>query len=344
MRPTILVPFAFSLMIVANGCGAKDAKKTVAAILGTENQVEFGAQTTSEAVNAASAGDSEGASGFGLVASDLDSGSPIKSSSKTCVVQADGSALVTISSEIAFEKSSSNDKVSKTISMSGSSSEKRTWSHPSGVQCLGDKAKVSLKSDPTNYSLKVLIERSRKQTMSQTNVKKNSTMSSSRSFSMNGERIISIVSYSEDTANNVSIQEKKVSGSMNRSFSYVDKNNETKTGSFASVTVGEPMLVKVKRSLSSKEVVSREFVSGTRKSTLADGSMIETSFSNFVMTGSGESCEAQSGAMTLKYLDSEGALGKTLTCAADSGLLSCSDESGAAVEMESPSCDPADDK
>jgi len=230
------------------------------------------------------------------------------------------------------------------MTMNGTSTEKRTWSSPSGVQCVGDRAKVNLKTNPTNYSLKVQIERSRTQTMSQTNVKKNTTMTSSRSFSMTGGRTIPIVSYSEDVANNVSTQEKKVSGSMNRTFSFVNKNNETQTGSFSSATVGDPMLVKVKRSLSTKEVVSREFVSGARKSTLQDGSMIETSFANFVMTGAGESCEAQSGSISLKYLGSDGSVSKTISCTADAGLLSCTDASGAAVELESPSCDPADDK
>lgn len=56
----------------------------------------------------------------------------------------------------------------------------------------------------------------------------------------------------------------------------------------------------MKRSLSTKEVVSHEIVSGNRKSALADGSFIELGFSNFLMI--------------------------------------------AAVEVESPSCDPADDK
>ncbi|NBW80401.1 hypothetical protein EBR21_01480 [bacterium] len=344
MRPNVLIPFSFSLMFVAIGCGAKNAKKTAVAVIAAENQSEFASQTTSEAVNAASAGDSEGAAGFGLVASELDSGSPFKSSTKKCEVQPDGSALVTISSEVAIDKTTSNANVSKSTTMNGTSTEKRTWSSAAGVQCVGDRAKVNLKSDPTSYSLKVQIERSRTQTMSQKNLKKNTTISSSRSFSMNGERTISIVSYSEDVANNLSTQEKKVSGSMNRSFTFVNKNNETQTGSFSSATVGDPMLVRVKRSLSTKEVISREFVSGTRKSTLQDGSMIETSFTNFVMTGAGESCEAQSGSLSLKYLGSDDSVSKTISCTADAGLLSCTDSSGAAVELESPSCDPADDK
>jgi len=104
------------------------------------------------------------------------------------------------------------------------------------------------------------------------------------------------------------------------------------------------MVVRVKRSLSSKEVISRELVSGTRKSVLADGTALELTFSQFVMSGSGESCDAQSGSVSIKYLDSAGEATKTVNCAAESGLLNCLDQSGAAVELESPSCDPADDK
>ncbi len=161
---------------------------------------------------------------------------------------------------------------------------------------------------------------------------------------MKGERIISVVSYSEDTSAGTSLQEKKISGNMSRSFSFVDKKNQTQSGSFSSATVGEPMIVKVKRSLSTKEVLSRELVSGARKSTLADGTSMEIAFTNFLMTGAGESCEAQSGNLSIKYYDSEGVLGKTVTCSADAGMLSCADQSGVEVELESPSCDPADDK
>lgn len=334
-----------SLLAVALGvsaCGSKN-QKTATAIIDAANYSEFSAQTTSEAISAASAGDSEGGSGFGLMLAE--SGSPFKSSSRTCVVQPDGSALVTISSELSFDKTSGNDKVSRTNKMSGTSTEKRLWSHPQGVQCLNaEKAKVNLKSDPTSYGLKVTIERTRQQTMSMNNLRKNTSISSSRSFSMNGERSVSIVSYREDSASGTSVQEKKISGSMNRSFSFVDKDGQTKTGSFSSATVGDPMLVKVTRSLSSKEVLSRELVSGVRKNTLVDGTSIELSFNNFVMSGAGESCEAQSGSVALKYLDAQGNVSKTINCSADSGLLSCTDSSGAAVELESPSCDPSDDK
>lgn len=330
------------ILLFAHGCGAKKSAKDLVSVA-SENLFEFGSQTTSEAVSAASAGDSEGSSGFGLMLADA--GSPFKSKTKTCVEQADGTALVTITSEISSEKSSSNAIVSRSNSLSGTSTEKRTWTHPSGVKCVnGERALLNLKSDASSYGLKVNIERSRQQVISQTNLKKNVTSSSSRSYSINGSREISIVSYSEDVSNGTSIQEKKVSGSMNRSFSFVDKSGQTKTGSFSSSTIGDPMIVRVKRSLSTKEVQSREIVSGARKNTLADGTSVELSFSNFLMTGAGESCQAQSGTVAIKYLDSEGGVSQSLSCSADSGLLSCTDSAGQSVEMESPSCDPADDK
>jgi hypothetical protein len=333
---------AVSLSVLAQGCGAKSAKKAIAAI-SSENQFEFGSQSTSEAISAASAGDNEGSAGFSL-ASDL--ASPVTSVTRSCQEQEDGSAVVTISSEINVDKSSSSAVVQRSNKLSGKSEETRTWSHPSGVKCAADgqRAKVSLKSDAASYSLKVQMERSRTQTMSQTNLRKNTTVSSSRSFTMQGERTISVVSYSEDSQNDYSLQEKKVSGNMSRSFSFVDKSGATQTGSISGSTVGDPMVVKVKRALSSKELISREIVSGTRRSTLADGTMIDTSFSNFLMTGAGESCEAQSGSLSLKYLDSEGTATKTISCSASEGALSCTDEAGAEVEIENPSCDPADDK
>ncbi|MEN9810809.1 MAG: hypothetical protein RLZZ488_2376 [Pseudomonadota bacterium] len=339
MKSILSLPL-LTLTFVHYGCGTNAAKK-IAAAIDSEGVYEFGTQTTSEAVSAAAAGDSEGSGGFSL--SLAGSSSPFKTSSKTCAVQPDGSALVTISSEIDFEKTSGNDKVSRTQKMSGTNTETRLWSHPAGVECLnGERAKLNLKNDAASYSLKVTIDRTRQQSMSQVNTKKNETRSKSRSFSMKGERSVSVVSYSE--SGSTSVQEKKVSGSMNRSFSYVDKDGQTKSGSFSSATVGDPMVVKVTRSLSSKEVVSREIVSGTRKNTMSDGTSVELNFSNFVMSGSGESCEANSGSVSIKYLDSAGAVSQSLSCSADSGALACTDGSGAAVELEGPSCDPADDK
>lgn len=336
----ILSVSMLAVVVAAPACGKKDAKKALSAISEAYQQ-EYGSQLTSEAVSAASAGDSEGASGFSLAGSS----SPFKTVTRTCAVQADNSALVTINSDIDVDKSTSSANISRTMKVTGTSTEKRTWTHPSGVQCAtAERAKLNLKTDAASYGLKVKVERSRQQTMSQSNIRKNSTVSASRSFSMTGERSITVVSYSEDTAAGTSLQEKKVSGSLNRTFSFVDKSGQTQSGSFSSATVGDPMVVKVKRSLSSKEVVSRELVSGVRKSTLTDGTSMEISFTNFLMNGAGESCEAQSGSMTIKYYDSEGTLGKTLTCSADAGVLNCTDQSGADVELESPSCDPADDK
>lgn len=339
MKSLLSLPF-LALALLHSGCGTKAAKK-LTSVIDSANIYEFGAQTTSEAVSAAAAGDSEGSGGFSLALSG--SSGPFKNSSKTCVVQPDGSALVTISSEIDFDKTSGNDKVTRTQKMSGTSTETRLWSHPAGVGCLnGERAKLNLKNDAASYSLKVTLDRARQQSMSQVNSKKNETRSMSRSFAMKGERSVTVVSYSE--SGSTSVQQKKVSGSMNRSFSYINKDGETKSGSFSSATMGDPMVVKVTRSLSSKELISREIVSGIRKNTMSDGTSAELSFSNFVMNGSGESCEATSGSVSIKYIDSAGAVSHSLSCSADSGALACTDESGSAVELEGPSCDPADDK
>lgn len=108
--------------------------------------------------------------------------------------------------------------------------------------------------------------------------------------------------------------------------------------------MGAPLAIKVQRSLSSKQLLSREIVSGTRASISADGSKIELSFSSFLMSGEGESCEAKSGSFTLKYSDAAVALVKSVSCEADSGVLNCTDDTGALVEVESPSCDPMDGK
>lgn len=349
MKNQIALCTAFTLAAFTAACG-KNSESTspgsggARVAIPVENHSEFAAQTSDEAISAATAGDSEGAAGFSLQLAG-DAGA-IKSSTRTCEVQADGSALVKITSELSLESSISTERFTREHKLSGKSEESRTWSHPSGVECLNDvRAKVNLLSDPTNYTLKVAIERSREQTRTETNVRKNTTLTSSRSFSMSGERLVSIVSYSEDSANDESTLVKNVSGKMARSFKFIAKSGEEKTGSFSSETVeGKPMVVKVKRKISSKEVVSRELVSGTRLSILKDGGQIETSFSNLLMKGAGEQCQAESGSFSIKYLDSEGAVSRSVSCSASAGELSCLDASGAAVEIESPSCDPADEK
>lgn len=339
-----LTSSAVATAIFATSCGAitEKAKKSLVTIP-EGSQVELSSQSASEAISAASAGDSEASTASNLLLAD--SGSPFKSSTKTCVVQADGSALVTIKADLNLDKSASNARVAKVNKTTGSSTETRTWSHPNGVQCVADThAKLNLKTNPAGYKLKATIERTRQQTMSVKNVKKGTSISSSRSFTMKGDRDISFVSYVEDSANGSSLLEKKISGTMSRSFSFVDKAGQTQTGSFSSSSVGDPIVVRIKRSLTTKELISRELVSGTRRNTLADGTTMEVSFANFVMSGSGENCEAQSGTVTMKSLDSEGTATKTTTCTADSGLLSCKDQNDQEVEIEAPSCDPADEK
>jgi len=350
MKNQIAFFSAFTLISLAAACGKNTAKTANpsagggVSALAAENQSEFAAQASDEAVSTATAGDSEGAAGFSLQL-DGDAGA-IKSSTRKCEEQSDGSAVVTISSELSLENTVDNERISRTNKMSGKSEEKRIWSHPSGVKCLNnERAKVNLLGDSANYTLKVAIERSREQTKIELNKRKNTALTSSRSFSMSGERQISIVSYTEDKTADESTQVKNVSGKMARSFSFIDKKGDTKSGSFSSETVeGKPMVVKVKRKISTKEVISRELVSGTRLSTVKDGGKLETSFSNLLMKGAGDQCQAESGSFSIKYLDSAGAVSRSVSCSATAGELSCTDAAGAAVDLESPSCDPADEK
>jgi hypothetical protein len=334
-----------SVATAASACGAKD-KKPSTSVDQSDLRAELTVQATSEAINAASNGDVDGASGLGLALDLNAAGDPVKSLTRTCVQQSDGSALVTINSEIEMEKSNSGVKVSRTNRISGKMLETRLWKNSAGaVSCVnGERAQINWKGALSGYSLTVKVEQERQQTMSQTNSAKNTTISRSRSFNMVGERNVALVSYSEDSAAGVSIQEKSISGRVSRSFKFVDKNSQERSGLITSETVGAPLAIKVRRNLSTKQLISREIVSGVRASTSADGAKVELSFSNLLMSGEGESCEAQSGSFTAKYSDAAGALVKSVSCVADSGALSCTDDTGAAVEVESPSCDPMDGK
>ena len=344
MKTLRLIP-KLTLIATIAACGAKEKNSTLG-VEASDLQAELTAQATSEALSAASNGDVDGSSGLGLSLNADSSSDPVKSITRTCVQQSDGSALVTINSEVSMDKSSSGSKIARSNKLSGKSLETRLWSLSGGqVNCVnGEKAQINWKGALSGYSLKVHIERERTQSMSQTNVKKNTTVSRSRSFNMVGDRTISLVSYAEDSSAGVSIQEKKVSGKVSRSFRFIDKNGLEQSGTITSENIGDPLSIKVRRSLSSKELLSREIVSGVRASTGADGSRLELSFSSLLMSGEGESCEAQSGSFTIKHSDSSGALVKSVSCSADSGILNCVDNAGAAVEIESPSCDPMDGK
>ena len=110
-------------------------------------QAELTAQATSEALSAASNGDVDGSSGLGLSLNADSSSDPVKSITRTCVQQSDGSALVTINSEVSMDKSSSGSKIARSNKLSGKSLETRLWSLSGGqVNCVnGEKAQINWK-------------------------------------------------------------------------------------------------------------------------------------------------------------------------------------------------------
>lgn len=337
MKNTFALGVAAACALSLVGCGANSAKK-VFALEAADLQSELASQSTSEAMSAAAAGDAEGSTGLSLALADSES--PYKTMTRSCEVQADGSAKVTIASEIAFEKTLKTARISRVNSLSGNSLETRLWSRSGGsVACGSDNqhAAVNWNTDITGLALKVDVNRTRSHVMTQTNLVKNVTMSRSRSFSMTGAREVSFVSHSSNGTNITVV--KNVSGQLQKAYNFIDKNGQTQSGSLA---LSGAIQVKVIRLASDKSLVSREIVSGTRTSTAGDGSKVEAAYTNFLIAGEGELCAAQSGSFVLKYVSSSGALEKTVSCAAEDGALSCSDADGGSVEVESPSCDPID--
>ncbi len=258
---------------------------------GGDLQAELAAQSTSEAISAAASGDAEAAQSSSL---SLESTSdPFKSVSRVCAVQSD-KALVTITSEMSFEKNTSNARITRTNKMSGTSTETRLWSKTGGtVACSSDNTHASIDwsaADLSGISLVAHVERSREHVMTQTNLKKNTTISRTRSFSIVGNRTVSFVSASPSTDGSEITRTKNVSGAVTNTFKFIDKNGQTQSRTLTAATLGNAMEIKVIRNASTKALVSREIVSGVRLNTAADGSKVEASFINFLMTGEGESC------------------------------------------------------
>lgn len=336
---------SFSVMamsLAAAGCGSKSNKK-VFPLEAADLQAELAAQSTTEAISAAASGDAEGSANISFALESATTTNPFRSISRVCEVQSDGSAKVTITSDMNFNKSLPTARMSWTSKMSGSSLETRLWSKTGGVACAGNNtyAAIDWNADITGVSLVAHVERSREHVVTQTNLVRNTTMSRSRSFSIKGDRNVSFSAAS--TTGGQITRTKQVSGKVTNSFKFVDKNGQEQSGELTSETVqGYPLVINVIRNAASKELVSREIVSGKRINTSADGSKVEVSFTNFLIGGEGETCALQSGALSLRYLSASDAAIKVVACTVDTGALSCTDDAGAVVEIENPSCDPLD--
>jgi hypothetical protein len=325
-----------SLALVVVGCGKK-SERTIYPLEAADLQAELASQSLSDSVSAAAAGDANGSSGISLNLATASS--PVKTMTRSCAVQEDGSAKVTIESTISLDKSNETTRVKVTNQMTGSSTESRLWSKSGGVTCNGEHANINWANDPSGLSLKVTLNRTRTHVISQTNLVRNTTISRSRSFTMAGERTVTFNSVTTNGAN--IIVNKNVSGTATRSYKFVDKYGQEQSGS---LSVAGDVVIKVTRLAADKSLVSREIVSGTRTATSADGSKVESTYANFIVEGEGESCSATSGSLTLKYYSAAGVSSKEVACTAALGALTCEDESGTAVEVESPACDPIDAK
>jgi hypothetical protein len=344
MKMTLTLGFA-SLALVAVGCGKK-SERTIYPLEAADLQSELAAQSLSDSVSAAAAGDGNGSSGLSLNLSA--SSDPVKTMTRSCAVQDDGSAKVTIASTISLDKSMETTRVKVTHKMTGSSEETRVWSKSGGVTCdngtTGVHANIAWNSslDLTGLSLNVTLNRTRTHVISQTNLVRDTTKSRSRSFTMTGERSVTFNSVDSTTDTSKIIVNKSVSGTATRSYKFIDNNAQEQSGS---LSIAGNVVVKVTRLAADKSLVSREIVSGTRTATSADNSKVEATYTKFVVTGQGESCQATSGSLALKYF-AAGATeaSKTVSCTAELGALSCTDETSATVEVESPACDPIDAK
>lgn len=339
MKNTISLCLASSIFAVI-GCGSQSSKK-IFPLEAADLQSELAALASNEALSAAAAGDGNGSSALSLALAN--ESSPYKSLTRSCEAQADGTAKVTITSESNFEKDLSNARISRSQKVSGSGTQTRLWSKVDGtpVTCSSDgqHANIGWNADLSGVNLKVNIQRTQLATMTQTNIKKNLTTSRSRSSSLVAERNVTFVSFTNNGTQIV--QTKNVSGQSTRSFKFIDKNGQEQSGSLS--TEGS-IQVKITRLAATNSLVSREVVSGERTSTGADGSKVQATYTNFVVTGEGESCSAESGTLVLKYTSATGTIAQTLTCSPESGALNCTDSSNSTVEIESPTCDPLDAK
>ena len=340
--------------LLTSACGTQENRNksdTVDANEVTVSNLASNPEAQSQIIASQSADASEGAfqgeTAESTSASLVESGEgDFKNLTRSCEIKSDGSAVVTISSEMERKRSIDRKKMSAEGVDMGPGKLVRTWKKEGAtLECSKNGKHAAIDwANIQGVNADVEIERSRSRTMTLTNKKTNVTLSTSSSFSLKAKRSISWLEVTKTDSQ--IIRKKSITSTATRAMSYKNKAGETKSLEVSVATKeGAPLIVEIVRKIAAPhELVTKTIVSGTTESALKDGSKISSTYDNLKFDFDSKSCAVYSGGFSTSFLDSAGKETKKVTCTVSEGDMACADAAGVAIEIEAPMCDPEDAK
>lgn len=337
-----------ALVLVSVACGQKEEERGDVATITSSSlqdktvQGEVASSLASEALSAAAAGETNPVSASLAGGTDVDN----STFTRTCEVQSDGSAKVTLASTIDKSFIKENNNRSMSVTLTGKGTTTRLWSKERAtLECKN--GHFSFEGGGLQAGLKLQLETERERQHKR--VFKNARgkeMSWSKSFSFKAARTVEWLEV-DDSGSELERQKKISNSDATRSMKIENskgKNLETKL----TVKIGEAgLLVTVKRNKTTKKLISKLIESGDVVATLKDGAEITTSYNNLLFTVDEGKCTMVSGSFTMSIKDKDGNAAASVTCKGDAevseeGKLQCTDAESATIEVDAPLCDPED--
>ena len=227
--------------------------------------------------------------------------------SKSCAVDGDN-AVVSIESTISGSVEFTTARASISREVTGSGTTTRTWSQTdASVLCNDDATRAAIDweaGDISGLSLSAVIERSKSSSGSKTITSSGEEYTKSKSSSASGTRDITWISHT-DNDDGTFTRVKSVSSSITRSSdSSNSRTDESISLSLTVATVEDSELqITVVRDSTSKDLVSKLISSGSLKASESEESYVVTSFEDYLLSFSDESCEATSGKVTSQFYE-----------------------------------------
>jgi hypothetical protein len=243
--------------------------------------------------------------------------------------QNDTQTTVTISRQIDREWSRDGQRISRSRQIEGAGSLTRTWSHPDrAISCRNNThADIVWDESIADTVLKVSFSRSRDMQSSITFKNRDLTRERSFSFAAEGSRTITWQSHT-DNDDNTYTRVKSIASEVERSHTRPNEaGSATELNYNIKTATGQPLQVSVTRDDSTHEPLTKTISSGQLIATQTNNGRTETSFADFTIKFATDSCQPESGTITVKFYDSNDEHArKTFQLQADSGSYTLTDK------------------
>jgi hypothetical protein len=308
------------------GCGADDSENPLS-VSGSSSYLDD-SSLQAESVSLALT-DAIEALGDSSISNNSNSLSLQQNSSRSCSVDDQGQAIVSIERSMQREWTRDTARATRSVSMTGTASMERTWSHTDyELSCnqAGTHAAIRWDDSIAGLSLALSFERSQSFTSSTVLKRTEDTTERSLEHSASGTRSISWLTHT-DNDDNTYTRTKKIQSNVNRSHQAVDSDGQTQTLSF-SVTTAEdaPLLVEITRDATSHAAIQRKITSGSLIAVKTNQGKIVSTFENFTISFDSESCSPVSGTLTAQfYPEGSDEANRILKLTAEEGVYTLTD-------------------